>query len=260
MARELRLFLLALQFLTRLPVPRTLAFSAEDFRDSARWFPAVGLCVGLIGAAVLAVASLTFPYVVAVLLAMTATVLATGAFHEDGLADTCDGLGGSVDRERALAIMKDSRIGTYGAVGLFCVLGLKAATLASLPLPLALAGGVLAHTVSRAAALSLARWLPYAGEIDRAKAGPLMQKLSTANLVVGWCWTLLVTGLLMAWRPLWAGPALIGLALAVLTALAATAWLRRRLGGMTGDTLGATQQVSELMVLLGWLAWLRVVL
>jgi adenosylcobinamide-GDP ribazoletransferase len=257
MVREARLFLLALQFLTRLPVPRSLAFSPEDFRDSARYFPLVGLLVGLIGAVVLSGASLVFPYLVAVLLSLTATLLVTGAFHEDGLADSCDGLGGAVDRERALAIMKDSRIGSYGAIGLFCVLGLKVAALASLPLPLTVAAGLLAHTSSRAAALTLARWLPYAGEIDRAKAGPLMQRLSAGNLLVGWSWPLLLAGGLVASQPMWIWPVLLGLGLALFTAIVAKAWLQKRLGGMNGDTLGATQQVSELLVLLGWLAWLR---
>lgn len=260
MARELRIFLLALQFLTRLPVPRSLGFSPEDFRDSARYFPLVGLLVGLTGAGVLAAASLVFPYVVAVLLSMSATLLVTGAFHEDGLADSCDGLGGAVDRARALEIMKDSRIGSYGAIGLFCVLGLKAAALASLPLPLAVAAGVLAHASSRAAALTLARWLPYAGEIDRAKAGPLMQRLSTTNLVIGWGWPLVLAAGLVASRPMWLAPTLLGLVLAMSIAGVARVWLQRRLGGMNGDTLGATQQVSELLVLLGWLAWLRTAL
>jgi adenosylcobinamide-GDP ribazoletransferase len=84
-----------------------------------------------------------------------------------------------------------------------------------------------------------------------------MQRLSMMNLMVGWGWPLVLAVGLTAWRPMWLVPALLGLLLALLTAVVARAWLQRRLGGMNGDTLGATQQLSELLVLLGWLAWLR---
>jgi adenosylcobinamide-GDP ribazoletransferase len=255
--RELRLFFIALQFFTRLPVPRWVGYQPEWLHDSARHFPAVGACIGAAGAAVLWAALWVFPAPVAVGLSMAATVLITGAFHEDGLADTCDALGGSVSRERALEIMKDSRIGTYGAMGLLLVLGLKAAVLCALPLPMVLAALVMGHTASRAAAVSLIRWLPYAGDLAHAKAKPLAQRVSGVGLVVAWGWVIVVGALCVAHQAAWWPAVLASLALAMLCALACGRWLRRRLGGMTGDTLGATQQLSELLVLLGWLAWQR---
>jgi adenosylcobinamide-GDP ribazoletransferase len=254
---ELRLFFIALQFFTRLPVPRWVGYQPEWLHESARHFPAVGALVGGVGAAVLWAALGLFPMPVAVGLSMMATVLLTGAFHEDGLADTCDALGGAVSRERALEIMKDSRIGSYGAVGLLLVLGLKAVVLSALPAPWVFAALILAHTASRAAAVALIRWLPYAGDLAHAKAKPLAQRISGAGFAVAWGWALAVGALLLAWHAGWWPAVLGGIALAFSCALACAGWLKRRLGGMTGDTLGATQQVSELLVLLGCLAWLR---
>jgi len=257
MRHELRLFFIALQFFTRLPVPRWVGYQPEWLNQSARHFPVVGALVGGVGAAVLWAALWLFPMPVAVLLSMAATVLLTGAFHEDGLADTCDALGGAVSRERALEIMKDSRIGSYGAVGLFLVLGLKLVTLSALPAPWVFAALILAHTASRAAAVALIRWLPYAGDLAHAKAKPLAQRISGPGLAVAWSWVLVVGGLLLAWNGAWWPAVLGGIGLALLCAMASAVWLKRRLGGMTGDTLGATQQLSEVLVLLGCLAWLR---
>jgi adenosylcobinamide-GDP ribazoletransferase len=254
MAHELRLFFIALQFLTRVPVPRWVGFAPEWLNQSARHFPAVGGCVGVVAAAVLWVGHVLFTPAVAVGLSMAATVLLTGAFHEDGFADSCDGLGGNVSRERALEIMKDSRIGAYGAIGLVLMLGLKAATLTALPLVWSLPALLFAHTVSRSAAVCLIRALPYAGDVDHAKAKPLAQRVSGRGVAVAIAWALGLAAALWAWMPSLA-PALAvsgGLVL-----LGATAWagvLKRRLGGTTGDTLGAAQQITELLALLGWLA------
>jgi len=252
---ELRLFLIALQFLTRLPVPARVGFDPQWLNESARHFPLVGACVGMLAAGVLWVAGWVFPAEVALGLSMAATVLLTGAFHEDGLADTCDALGGTVSRERALEIMKDSRIGSYGAVGLLLVLGLKAAALAALPLEWAVPALVLGHTASRAAAVSLIRFMPYAGDVDLAKAKPLARRISTAGLLVAFGWVALVCGLIVACSPGSWVAVLLALALAGVGTLACARWFRRRLGGITGDTLGATQQLTELLMLLGWLAW-----
>ena len=251
MIRELRLFLIALQFMTRVPVPRWVGFEADWLNRSARHFAGVGLLVGGIGAAVLWAASRWWPMPVAVGLSMAATLWLTGVFHEDGFADTCDGLGGAVSRERALEIMKDSRIGAYGAIGIAMMLGLKAATLATLPLATALPALVLGHTASRAAATALMLLLPYAGDAAQAKAKPLAQQVGAAEGVGAALWLGLVS------LGLWglgviAAPGLgFALASATLAAMACARWLRHRLGGFTGDTLGATQQISELALLLG---------
>jgi adenosylcobinamide-GDP ribazoletransferase len=257
MRHELRLFLIALQFLTRVPIPAAVGFRPEWLHDSARHFPAVGLVVGGAGALALGLAASVLPMTVAVLLSMAVTVVMTGAFHEDGVADTCDGLGGAVSRERALAIMKDSRIGTYGALGLGLTLALKAtllAALASHDLRSAMAALVLAHVTSRSASVSLIRWLPYAGDPEHAKAKPLAQRIGWGGWTVALGWSGAVGiviaaadhDLALAIVAAWFG--------AALAAIGCARWFRRRLGGVTGDTLGATQQWAELGVYLAFQA------
>jgi len=251
---ELRLFFVALQFLTRVPAPRWVGFEPAWLNQSARHFPAVGLCVGAASALVLAAGHGLFGPVVAVGLAMATSVLITGAFHEDGFADTCDALGGAVSRERALEIMKDSRIGAYGAIGVVLMLGLKAAVLVSLPLPAAMPALLLAHTASRAAAVALIRVLPYAGDVEHAKAKPMAQRIANSGVLVAVGWVALLAAVLVGIEPRQAGAVLASLLLALAGTAWCARWLRRRLGGYTGDALGATQQITELLVLLGWLA------
>jgi adenosylcobinamide-GDP ribazoletransferase len=249
--RELRLFLTAVQYFTRVPVPAWVGHSAEQLNGSARYFPAVGLCIGLYAAAVYTAAAYVWNPVIAALLATAATVLATGAFHEDGLADTFDALGGAMTRERALEIMKDSRIGTYGALALLLVLAIKVAALASSGLLVAVAALPAAHAVSRWLSTSLIWRSQYVRIDDSSRAKPVTQSLSTAGFVVA---------------SLWALPALVCLGvlapLATCVALCAAGsvrwwlggWFERRLGGYTGDTLGATQQLTEAAFYLGLLA------
>jgi adenosylcobinamide-GDP ribazoletransferase len=257
MTHELRLFFIALQFLTRVPVPRWVGFEPEWLNQSARHFPAVGCCVGVVAAAVLWVGHVLFTPAVAVGLSMAATLLLTGAFHEDGFADSCDGLGGNVSRERALEIMKDSRIGAYGAIGLVLMVGLKAATLTALPLVWALPALLFAHTASRCAAVCLIRALPYAGDVEHAKAKPLAQRVSRRGVAVAIAWSLGVAAALGAWMPSLAPALAFSSGLVLLGTAAWASILKRRLGGTTGDTLGAAQQITELLALLGWLAVAR---
>ena len=254
MLHELRLFFISLQFLTRVPAPRWVGFEPDWLNQSARHFPAVGLFVGAAGALALCVASTVFPPAVAVGLSMAVTLLLTGGFHEDGLADTFDALGGAVSRERALAIMKDSRIGSYGALALGVVLGLKAATLTALPLALAVPALLLAHTASRTAAVWLIHVLPYAGDVAHAKAKPLAQRVSLVGATVASAWAALSCAGLVLFSPSHLPLVAVSLVLLVIGTGWCAAWLRRRLGGYTGDALGATQQITELLVLLAWLA------
>jgi len=253
-ASGVRHFLLAIQFFTRIPVTGRLArwvgYSPAMLRASAAHFPAVGWVVGAIGALAFALASAPWPPAVAAVLATVATVLATGAFHEDGLADVADGLGGTQDRARALEIMRDSRIGAFGALAVVLALGLKLALLATLGAVgtasacAALAG---AHVLSRLMPLAPMRWLPHVSG-EAAKSKPLADAVGGRAL-----------GVALAWS----APAALGLAFvfgvpAALGALAAAGsvtfalacWFRRRLGGFTGDCLGATQQVAEIAIYL----------
>ncbi len=255
MLHELRLFFVALQFLTRVPMPRWVGWQDGWLNESARHFPAVGLCVGAVGAGVLWSAAHAWSALIAVLLSMAATIWLTGAFHEDGLADTCDGLGGAVSREKALEIMKDSRLGTYGAVGLLLVLALKAAALHGLAvrdLAASLALLPLAHALSRSGTVVLLRVLPYGGDAEHAKAKPLAQRTDGPGLFTALMWAALAA----AAATLFVEPEVVLWAL--LAAAGVTAWMARwllqRLGGTTGDALGATQQFSELAVYLVALA------
>jgi len=248
---ELRLVLIALQFLTRVPVPRAVGYEPAWLNQSARHFPAVGLLVGLVAAGVLWGALRLWPMPVAVGLSMAATLWLTGAFHEDGLADTLDALGGSADREHALQIMKDSRIGAYGAIGLVVVLGLKAAALVSMAPWIALPALLLMHAASRGCATLVMKALRYAGDAAHAKAKPLVQQVSTATAAVALGWVVLTAVAIGAADALPMRAIATALVAAALAALACAAWLQRRLGGYTGDGLGATQQFAELAGLLG---------
>lgn len=264
LVHEGRLVCIALQFLTRVPVPRAVGYEPAWLQACLRHFPLVGAFVGAFAAGVLWAALQAWPPAVAATLSLVATVWLTGAFHEDGLADTCDGLGGAVSRERALAIMKDSRIGTYGAVALVLALGLKIAVVAALAAQPAFAAAALIwmHAASRAAPVALVWRLAYAGDAEHAKAKPLDTQTDTAALVVALGWVALIGAGLLGLAPVIAPalaprlPAALGAAAvaSVLAAALCARWLRRRLGGFTGDTLGATQQIVELAGLLAWLA------
>lgn len=253
-----RHFLLALQFFTRVPVTGRLAawvgFSPAMLRASAAHFPGVGWVVGVPTAAVFAGVWWLLPALpaapwVAALLSTVFSVMLTGGFHEDGLADTADGLGGAVSRERALEIMKDSRIGSYGAIALVLALLGKVALLALIAQSGGAAVAALAllagHVTSRLMPLFIIHTLPHVGDTPLSKSKPLAESIGVSGLVVGLVWWGLAMALVLALMPS------VRWAQAVLGALIGLAWmwrlLRRRLQGFTGDGLGATQQLSELL-------------
>ena len=245
MHRELRLFFTALIFLTRIPCARWAGSSEDDLSHAARYFSLVGLVVGLVAAAVFWLAVLVFPQGIAIIASMVATLWLTGAFHEDGLADAMDGLGGGWSKEQVLTIMKDSRIGTYGAVALVMSLLIKFTVLSALPavwLPVLL---VAAHALSRFAAVLVIYFQNYVRETGKAK--PLAQRISTGELGVAGLFGLAPLALLpLHW--LW------GLLPVALVWLWFSHKLKQRLGGYTGDCLGAMQQLCELTFYLGVLA------
>ncbi|HRP95681.1 MAG TPA: adenosylcobinamide-GDP ribazoletransferase [Rhodocyclaceae bacterium] len=243
MRYQLELFFTALGFFTCVPVPSWVPWSPERLNHAARYFPLVGWVVGAIGAASFVAFALVLPTSLAVLLSMAVTIRATGAFHEDGWADTCDGLGGGWDRAQVLAIMKDSRIGTYGTVGLVLMLLAKAAALVELAAagPAAVAIALLvAHPLSRAASTGLIHTLAYVREDALSKSKPLARRLSRAELALVAALGLAPLALLSATEAL----------AVVVTVTLVTAWAARifvrRLGGYTGDCLGAAQQAGEL--------------
>ncbi len=257
-------FLLAIQFFTRIPITGKLAdwvgFRPEMLRASAAHFAGVGWVVGSVAAVIYVAFDALLPGgyapLIAACLSTIATVLLTGGFHEDGLADLADGLGGSTDRDRALEIMKDSRVGAFGAMALVLALLTKIALLAALGSADAnvyawqiLTLIVASHVVSRALPMAFLALLPHVGDTQASKSKPLADSITPLALLSNliWCFGLLPSVFT-------AGVAIefiagVGFALLVWGVM----WWRlsKRLQGFTGDALGATQQVCEIAFLLG---------
>lgn len=235
----------ALGLLTRLPagwLPQHN--SAAGFARSIWAYPLVGLGIGAAGGAVMAAGLwLGLPPLVAALWSLAATLLLTGGFHEDGLADTADGFGGGRARARKLEIMRDSRIGSYGVLALVLALGLRAAALAALPAQPAtlLAATATAAALGRGATLGLLRLLPPARP-DGVAAG--LGRPGGVPMLVGLALAALPAALLLA--PMTAVAAILGTALATLL-LARLAW--RQIGGQSGDVLGAGAVLGECVAL-----------
>jgi len=230
------------RFLTRLPVPGPET-RTEDLAGAVGWFPAVGAFVGLATAGVFTLALRLWPAPVAAVLAVAFGLLLTGGFHEDGLTDATDGLGGGWTRDRVLEIMKDSRIGAYGAMALWCALSLRWAALVSLEtralwaLPLAMVWGRWSIAVMLRLLPSISQGL--AKEVHKGLgSGPFLLStllLAAANLAA-WHW-----GAGVPWRA----------AVASIAVVLLWSWyLQRRLGGHSGDLLGAGNQLVEAAALL----------
>lgn len=240
---QVQIFFLALGFLTRVRVPPDPDFSEQKLNRCARYFPLVGLLIGVIVAIFTTLCVHLFSPPIAVMLGMVASLLLTGAFHEDGLADSVDGLGGGLTSQRMLDIMKDSRLGTYGSCALFTGLALKWACLSTIfsrDLSEGVVALILAHSLSRLAPLWLMSSLPYAGDRGNSKSKPLARALRVDDLLIAH-----LTGLI----PLFILNRLqtsLCLLLAIPVTLLWRAKLKRKIGGYTGDTLGAAQQLVEL--------------
>ncbi len=223
-------------------------YSAELLNKSGRYFSLVGLILAGLLCVFYATFSLVFSETISIILLIITSLLMTGAFHEDGLADMADGIGGGMTVEKRLSIMKDSRIGTYGSVTLLMALFLKGFALIEIAkfesLNLFIATLLLGYSLSRALAGSLIYDLPYVADIDTSKSKPLANKQSSFEL------TLLCA---IGAAPLLYFSFLNAVAIiAVLLVFRAAfkRWLISRLGGYTGDCLGAGQQISELLIYL----------
>jgi adenosylcobinamide-GDP ribazoletransferase len=260
MKKQWRYFLLALGFFTRIPVPSFVDFQESDLNHSAKYFPLIGIIVGVVGAGIFVLSAQFFPQNIAVLISMASTIYLTGAFHEDGLADSTDGLGGGWQREQILTIMQDSRLGTYGAVALLLMLFTKFQLLNSLNsflVPFALVAG---HALSRLAAVYVMATLSYTKPAGKAK--PLATAIDFKDLMVatvfGLLPFLLVVGLLLVNNHSLEISVKFML-MTLLPVLLSWLWWRQKihkwLGGYTGDTLGAMQQITELTFYLGVVIW-----
>jgi adenosylcobinamide-GDP ribazoletransferase len=260
MKKQWRYFLLALGFFTRIPVPNFADFQESELNHSTKYFSLIGIIVGALGAASYVLSAKFLPQTIAVFISMVSTIYLTGAFHEDGLADSADGLGGGWQREQILTIMQDSRLGTYGAVALFLMLLSKFQLLSALDsyfVPFVLIAG---HALSRLSAVYIMATLSYSKPAGKAK--PLATQISTVDLVIA-----NVFGLL----PLFAIIALLivnnhaleisvkFVLMALIPVFLSWFWWRQKihkwLGGYTGDTLGAAQQITELAFYLGVVIW-----
>ena len=260
MRKQWRYFLLALGFFTRIPVPNFVDFQESDLNHSTKYFPLIGIIVGVIGAASFALSAEFLPQNIAVLISMATTIYLTGAFHEDGLADSADGLGGGWGREQIVTIMQDSRLGTYGAVALFLMLFAKFQLLNSLNSYFVSFALIAGHSLSRLSAVYIMASLNYTKPEGKAK--PLATQVNALDLTVATVFGLLpffaIVGLLVINNH---SPSItIKFVLMALTPVALSwLWWRHKiykwLGGYTGDALGAMQQIIELAFYFGLTIW-----
>lgn len=262
MRHQLRLLATAATFFTRLPwVARWCYPEPERLGESARYFPLIGLLVGALGALVYALALLCWSPGIAAALALIATALVTGAFHEDGLSDAIDGFGGGYSVARKLEIMKDSRIGSFGALALVLICLLKWQALSELAgwAPLAL---LMAHVLARWAPVALSLSLPYVRFEGPNK--PIAETMGPREGLWASLWVLSLVPLSLALAHVLSDGVLdVRSAVQVLFAVLATTllctwlcarWFRSEIGGITGDTLGAANQIVETTVYLAVLA------
>lgn len=247
MKKEIRIFFTALMFYTRIPCPSWVDHSEDYINKATRYFPLIGWIVG--GASALTIFGLhfIFPSSICVMLSLATSILITGAFHEDGWADVCDGFGGGWSEAKILDIMKDSRVGAYGAIGLIVLIGLKIFILLELlniDLNLCITATILAHVVSRFAAVTMIFTHEYARDDESSKIKPIAKKLTLSNFLISSIW-LIPAFILMDnyWYLLVIFPVYF---LKMYLAKYFTKWI----GGYTGDCLGATQQLTEVVSLL----------
>lgn len=261
MKKELRIFFTALMFLTRLPVPKFTDHSQEYLERAVKYFPLVGWIVGAISGFTFLVFNKFIGEDIALVASIIAGILATGAFHEDGFADVCDAFGGGWTKEKILMIMKDSRLGTFGVIGLICILCSKLLLLRELPkftpninepstnilinyqyFLLTLIAG---HAVSRVMPVWVIRFYDYVTDPDGSKSKPIaINKPGFILLIIATVFAL-VPFVFMSWQ------FLLALIPLLLVTYSLADYFKKWIGGYTGDCLGAIQQVTEITFYLG---------
>ena len=237
--KELSIFFTALMFFSRIPAPKWVDHSSEILKKSAKYLSLIGIIVGCFGALIYWASSFILPQNISLLLSIISTIWVTGAFHEDGFADVCDGFGGGYTKDKILAIMKDSLVGTYGIVGLICLLGLKFLSLNEIPnhLIITLIAG---HSVSRFITSFLLYFYSYA-RIGDSKAKSIAGTFSLSSLITNGIFGIIP---LFLFNNYWVFLALIPPFLAMLLL---GRFFNKWIGGQTGDCAGATQQVTEVV-------------
>ena len=247
MKKEFRIFLTSVMFYTRLPCPKWVDHSTEYLQESSKYLPLIGILVGMIGAFIYLVSLFIFPSAIALLLSTIATIYVTGALHEDGLADMCDGFGGGWTKEDILRIMKDSRTGIYGVIGIIAVLSLKFASLYSITptlIPLVLIAG---NALSRFAAVTLLYTHKYVRPDAESKVKAAAHRMNTVSLLIAGFFG--IVPLFFFFRPF---------VFTLIIPVFAIHWYlgrmySNRIGGQTGDCAGATQQICEVVFYLSFI-------
>lgn len=241
MKKEIHIFFTALLFFTRIPCPKWVNHDPEYLKLSSRYFSLVGIIVGSIGAIIYYGASFLFSVEISLLLSMFATIYATGAFHEDGFADVCDGFGGGWSKEKILLIMKDSRLGTYGTIGILLLLAIKFAALRETELyyiPLLLIAG---HSLSRFIATTLIFTHPYVRDTKDSKAKPAAKSIRFSSVCIS---AIFGIAPLFLFKNPWIFLTLIPM---YISKMFLAHKFKKWIGGQTGDCAGAVQQLSEVV-------------
>ena len=262
--RQVHIFLTAVMFYTRIPCPKWVNHSEKYLTKSTIYFPVIGWIAGTLAALVVVAGMQLWSSGIAILLSMIAGILLTGAFHEDGFADVCDGFGGGWTQAKILEIMKDSRVGAYGVIGILLMLALKysaiyqivssiSSQLTSTSDAFSWHAGVsmgfiflIAHTLSRFTAVTIIYRYPYARANEDSKAKPVAKKLIFSDLLLAVMFTAIPLAGYMCWQQsaqvLW-----VLLPLGMLHGLLGR-YFMKWIGGYTGDCLGATQQLAEVII------------
>lgn len=260
MKKQLHIFLTAVMFYTRIPCPSWIDHSEEMLNKATIYFPLIGWIVGGVGTLAFVAFSSILPTSIAILLSMISTILLTGAFHEDGFGDVCDGFGGGWTKEKILTIMKDSRMGAYGVIGLVGILSLKYACLAEITTPQrsilgnldALIALFVAHPLSRWVAVLMLYTMTYARENDSdGKAKPVAKKLAFPAFMVATIWGLLPLSMVaLFYQNFWILSLVLPL---IILKKYLEYYFNKWIDGYTGDCLGATQQIAEVIIYLSLL-------
>lgn len=242
MKKEFELFLTALMFFTRIPVPE-ISYSEEKLNTSAKYFPLVGIFVGLISSFSFMFCSFLFSKEISILISILVSVLITGAFHEDGFTDFFDGIGGGYSKEKILSIMKDSRIGAFGAIAIFFMFSFKFFFLKEISEKIIPIVFILSNSLSRLNSISILMSLNYVSEDGKSK--PLATKMKNNEFIICIILGILPIFLFQNLFIFFLFPVLI------LSRYFFINYLKKNIGGYTGDTLGAFQVISEILIYLG---------
>ena len=249
--RELLRFFASALFFSRIPVPFGKSIKEKHFQKAIRYFPWIGFIISSFIAVIMYYSCLLLPKPIVILLGLTINTLLTGALHEDGLADVCDGFGGGYNRQRIIEIMKDSHIGTFGVIGLVLSFLFRYAALSEMPRYFLAVFFIAGNTLSRFTLVTVMQHFPYVGSYESSKARTVIGKISTTDLLIAaipiipafllteniYCLLFII--------PVWITKAFMA------------NYFNHKIGGYTGDCMGAIQQITEIIFYITALVWLK---